>query len=305
MKLTYENCDRLKLTKDGNFICGKWDVYIFKDKCKTCGEPFLSRNKYRNGECTNTDYCCNGCARKNKTASLETRKKMSIAHSGENNPNFGRKFSAEIRQRMSKGNMGKKLSAETKIKLSKGHGVTRLGIPLYNTYGHQLTIFEEVRIHMVLVDGVVYKSLQVRCNESRCRKWFKPTLVQIQRRMQAYNGTICGQCNLYCSEECKVRCSTFNQKIWPKLQNPNKQAKPYSGTEYKLYRKVVLERENYICEYCEAKATCVHHEQTQKEQPMLSLDPDYGHACCKKCHMRYGHKKGTECSTNALSRKIC
>ena len=26
MKLTYENCDRLKLTRNGNFICGKWDV---------------------------------------------------------------------------------------------------------------------------------------------------------------------------------------------------------------------------------------------------------------------------------------
>ena len=281
MKLTYENCDRLKLTKNGNFICGKWDVYVLKDKCKTCGEPFLSRNKYRNGEHTNTDHCCNSCAKKASKASLETRKKIS------------------------KGNMGKKLSAETKIKMSKGDGITKLGIALYDTYGSRLAVFEEVRSHMILVNGVVYKSLQTRCNESGCRKWFVPIRDAVKRRVQAFNGTHRGQCNLYCSEECKVRCSTFNQKIWPKLQNPNKQAKPYSGTEYKLYRKVVLERENYICEYCEAKATCVHHEQTQKEQPMLSLDPDYGHACCKKCHMRYGHKKGTECSTNALSRKIC
>ena len=66
-----------------------------------------------------------------------------------------------------------------------------------------------------------------------------------------------------------------------------------------------MEMENYICEYCGAPATDVHHEKPKKTNPMLALDPDYGHACCEGCHYKYGHKTGTECSTGNLARKIC
>lgn len=181
-------------------------------------------------------------------------------------------------------------------------GVKKLNIPLYDTYVKQLSVFEDVRIHMIRIGCVVYKSLQVRCNEHGCRKWFVPKQIAVRNRLQSFKGQVYGQNNFYCSEGCKSICSTYGQILYPKGY---KQEKPYTQPEYDFYRKVVLERENHVCEYCGLKATNVHHEQTVKEQPMLSLDPDYGHAVCKDCHYKYGHKTGTECSTGNLAKKIC
>ena len=35
----------------------------------------------------------------------------------------------------------------------------------------------------------------------------------------------------------------------------------------------------------------------------FSLDPDFGLACCKKCHYKYGHRD--ECSPIQLAQMIC
>lgn len=184
-------------------------------------------------------------------------------------------------------------------------GVTKLDIALYDTYGSQLAQFdfEEVRVYMWMLNAVVYKTLQVRCHNSGCRKWFMPTVYEVKNRLSVFNGFSGGANDFYCDEGCKQTCSTYKKIQWVEGENPKE--KPYTKEEYDLYRQTVLERENYICEYCGAPATEVHHEQTQKEQPMLALDPDYGHATCKPCHYEYGHKTGTECSTGNLAKKIC
>lgn len=91
-------------------------------------------------------------------------------------------------------------------------GVGKLGIPLYDTYGPQLLAFEEVRIHMLRIGCVVYKALQVRCHENGCRKWFVPTLQQVDNRVQAFKGTYVGSRNFYCSEVCKYSCCTYRQQ---------------------------------------------------------------------------------------------
>jgi len=49
----------------------------------------------------------------------------------------------------------------------------------------------------------------------------------------------------------------------------------------------------------------VHHSRPQKLEPGFVLDPDFGVACCEKCHYKYGHKPGTECSTGNLANMIC
>ena len=222
---------------------------------------------------------------------------------GKDNPNFGIPLTQEHKNNISKGLKDRKPD-DTYHRRS---GVMKNDIALYNTYGPQLIQFnfEEVRMHMILVDGVVYKSLQVRCHNSDCKKWFVPSRSQVMHRLQVFKGHRSGQHDFYCDDRCKGTCSTFHKVKYREGQNPNKQEKPYTQEQYQLYRTTVLERENYKCEYCGEEATEVHHEKSQKTDPMFVVDPDYGHAVCKKCHMKYGHKKGTECSTGALARKIC
>ena len=51
--------------------------------------------------------------------SEETKKKMSVAHSGSNNYNYGRVHTAESRRKMSEANKGKKISDENKRKIKE------------------------------------------------------------------------------------------------------------------------------------------------------------------------------------------
>ena len=51
----------------------------------------------------------------------ETRRKMSIVNKGENNPNYGKKWSDDVKKRMGEGRKGKglghKMTEENKCKL--------------------------------------------------------------------------------------------------------------------------------------------------------------------------------------------
>ena len=77
----------------------------------------------------------------------------------------------------------------------------------------------------------------------------------------------------------------------------------YTQEEYNIWRTEVLERADYKCEYCEEKANHAHHSRPQKKEPFFNLDPDFGIACCEKCHYEKGHKD--ECSTGKLSKLVC
>lgn len=278
MKLCWENLDRLYLTRNGNLRVRGGNAYVYKESCKNCYKPFLATYEVTGGKVKIGDFCnvrCSMC--------------------GKNNPNFGKPLLIQTKQKLSKTNSGENHS-------NWRGGVKRLGIPLYDTYGCGLLIFEEVRIYMLRIGCTVYKTFQVRCHNSGCRKWFRPTTTQVECRLVVFNG-VGGANNFYCSEECKSTCSTYKQISRRRGEDPKEL--PYTKPEYQLYRKTVLEREDYKCEFCGALATDVHHEKSKKTDPMFALDPDYGHACCKRCHYKYGHKTGTECSTSNLAKKIC
>jgi 5-methylcytosine-specific restriction endonuclease McrA len=139
----------------------------------------------------------------------------------------------------------------------------------------------------------------VHCKNHNCNKskekngWFLTSYRKIYERIRALenpNGND-GQ-YLYCSNECKYNCILWNIK-----KDPLKtKSKCYSYSEYQTFRKFVLERDNYECQFCGKKATDVHHERPQKLEPFFALDPDFAWSCCEKCHYEKGHPKGTECS---------
>jgi len=142
------------------------------------------------------------------------------------------------------------------------------------------------------------KEILVKCKN--CGKYFEPNGTQLYeriRQLEKIDGN--DGCYFYCSEECKQQCPLYNLK-----QNPLKITKKYyTDEEYQTFRKFVLERDNYKCQYCGEKAEHVHHEKPQKLEPFFALDPDFAWSVCKKCHYKYGHKD--ECSTGKLSNIIC
>jgi hypothetical protein len=148
----------------------------------------------------------------------------------------------------------------------------------------------------------------VHCKNSNCKNskekggWFLASYSQIYERIRSLENNL-DYNFLYCCEECKKTCIIYNKKFTYFLDDNSE--KNYTLKEYQTFRNFVLERDNYICQFCGEKAEHVHHERPQKLEPFFSLDPDYAWSCCKKCHYEKGHDKDSNCSIGKISSKIC
>lgn len=160
------------------------------------------------------------------------------------------------------------------------------------------------------------KEIQVRCKNHNCVNskekdgWFTPTGRQIECRITSLERPDGNESSyFYCSEKCKEECRLFGKRVSQLIKEDeivlDIEGPLYSSEEYNIYRQEVLRRANYKCEYCDKPATYVHHGKPQKLEPFFALDPDWGVACCRKCHYKYGHKTGTKCSTGNLASIIC
>jgi hypothetical protein len=313
MKICWDMLEGVHLSRNGVFIKG-YNSYVYKDSCVECSEPYLTL-KYKQSR-----FCGLSCTSKNRVYTIETRRKMSVAHTG-------KIVSIETRKKLHAANIGKahRILSETRKLIAaqsratmlkriengtapktKGSdhsnwkgGITKKNLPLYDTYAHQIDYVHEVK--SVVKDG--FKLLEIRCKN--CNKWFVPKTNAVQSRIGALAGKNDGEHNFYCSDECKNSCSVFYQHVWPKDHKPRKTNKSiwYTDYELRIWRDVVLKRENHICEYCGGKATIAHHNKPKKLEPFFALDPDYGTACCEKCHYKYGHQG--ECNTANLAHVDC
>ena len=142
----------------------------------------------------------------------------------------------------------------------------------------------------------------IKCKCKKCGDWFYPLHDAIYIRAACLRDNK-DLSNLYCSDKCKNNCEIFGKKITELL--PIDKNQWFTSSEYQTWRITVLEREDYKCEYCEEKATHVHHIRSQKLEPFFSLDPDNGIAACEKCHFNYGHPAGTKCSNGNIAKKEC
>ncbi len=105
---------------------------------------------------------------------------------------------------------------------------------LYNTHHNQLTADEKPRL---ATDQI---SLEVRCKY--CDNHFKPTNGEVIHRVQAINGKIRGDHNLYCSEGCKYSCPIYYQSKYSKDHKPSS----YREIQGQL-RRMALERDDWSC----------------------------------------------------------
>uniref|UniRef100_A0A6M3KJI5 HNH endonuclease n=1 Tax=viral metagenome TaxID=1070528 RepID=A0A6M3KJI5_9ZZZZ len=168
----------------------------------------------------------------------------------------------------------------------KGHpnwkgGVTGLSISLYDTYASQISFCEEVQRDPGNNDW-----LQVRCTNSDCRKWFRPTYREMCGRIKALNRKNKGELRFYCSDECKKLCSIYGQYKYPKgfINTDNIR---YDQAEWS---QMVKERDECQCVKCgSTKKLVAHHIEGLIENPIMSADIDIGITLCKKCH-KLAHK---------------
>jgi len=292
VKICWDNLNKLYFDMYNNFWLNKYNVkYVYKENCKTCGEPYLMRVS------TPTKFCCGSCSKK-----------------GKNHPLYGKKLSENHRYRIGNSLKGHKISNKTKKKISLAHkgkgynksgtasrnykgGVTKLNLPLYDTYYKRLEQFEDVRRNPNNID-----LLQVKCTNNSCKEWFTPKRTSVCDRINSIKfNYVYGESRFYCCDECKNSCSIYGQILYPK--SSNMVVKEYTSYELHVWSSEVLKRANYVCEYCNKSAKYAHHIRPKKLEPFFALDPDYGISCCKECHYKYGHKE--ECSTGNLAREVC
>lgn len=247
---------------------------------------------------------------KGKKLNKNTIEKLKELQLGESNSFYGKKHSTQSRKKMSesrKGKIshrkGKNIPTEVIEKIRKKHiengknswkkKYYENNLPIYESYSKKLTVEE-----LPKRDKKDKNLLTVIC--TNCKKRFIPSLRSVVNRVRSLKGSQGGESRLYCSEKCKYTCTIY-RKI--SLQNDHPSIKNYTDEEYQTFRRFVLERDGYICQFCGEAGIDVHHERAQKLEPFFSLDPDFAWSVCKKCHYKYGHKD--ECSTGNLSKKIC
>uniref|UniRef100_A0A6M3XK83 Putative HNH endonuclease n=1 Tax=viral metagenome TaxID=1070528 RepID=A0A6M3XK83_9ZZZZ len=162
-------------------------------------------------------------------------------------------------------------------------GVSKNGIPLFDTYANQLDWCEKVR-----KDPKTPHILNVRCTESNCRKWFTPKTHEVQNRIQSLKGNQKGDNRFYCSDKCKRNCNVYRQKLYPK------NFKPYHVREVQSeLSKLVKERDNYICQRCGSKSNLqAHHYESVYYNPIMSADVDNCITSCAKHHKEVHKQSG-------------
>lgn len=223
----------------------------------------------------------------------------------------------EIKEKIIKKNTGKRHSIDSKIKMSKSHKGKILTEQHKKNIGlsGRITI-EDIKKKYLLfsrIEELRYnperlkdREIQVHCKNHNCKNskekggWFTVGKWQLSDRIRALESENGNEASyFYCSEQCKSGCILYNRRTDYLLKEENK----INSSEYNLFRKHVLYRDNYICQFCGDKATDVHHERPKKLEPFFALDPDYAWSCCKECHYEKGHKD--ECNLRKLADTIC
>ena len=179
---------------------------------------------------------------------------------------------------------------------------------IYKFFFNKLTVDELP----ILSDDCI--SLEVKCRY--CGKYFIPSFGSANNRVRALNGELHGENYLYCSEDCKQVCPVYGQVKYPKGFKQITENSGHEGDE--IWKQEVIKRniEEYgqlQCEICgntNENELSTHHEKPRKTHPEMSLDPDNGWVLCSfgkgnNCHLKYGHPKGTNCSTAELAKLVC
>jgi 5-methylcytosine-specific restriction endonuclease McrA len=256
MKICWDNLETLKYNKRTK----KWykgnNTYVYKEFCRQCSEPFLTRYMGNNSY---DDYCSRSCSRMGKKHSKETIEKVKRAakeryKNPENHPNW------------------------------KG-GIRKGGWVSYEAKAPQILFCEKVKR-----DTENEEILNVTC--AYCGKWFRPTGSQVAGRIFSlkYNK---GENRFYCSTHCKRNCPIYNQIKYPKgyynpfQDNTSREVQPE-------LRQMVFKRDGWTCQKCEQYGGSLHchHIDPVSQNPIESADIDNCITLCRSCHKGVHKQRG-------------
>jgi hypothetical protein len=223
--------------------------------CLICGKE-TSYINLRKGYCK---FCSDKCASiiyKGKHLSEETKKKISDANKGENNPNYGKHRSEETRKKLSDANKGKRLSEETKKKMSDAHKGKHPS--------------EETRKKMSDTKKGKHRSEETRKKISDAQK------------------------GKHCSEKTRKKMSDAKSgENHPNYKGgiSLKEFKDTHGLEPEEWKKLAQEirkRDNFTCQFCGKKgATSVHHIIPRRIK--IDNSPENLITLCRSCHSKIEH----------------
>lgn len=172
---------------------------------------------------------------------------------------------------------------------------TKDNLPRFDTYVKQISFANETRRN--LDDN---RLLEVKCH--KCRKWFTPKMTEVKSRINALKGIVSGECNLYCSDECRTNCATYNRVSY-QIGHPHNDDidRPYQ----REWANAVKENAEHECERCGSVENLVaHHIKPVKTHPHLQADLDNGICVCRKCDKKFFHQLDG-CKTDELARMVC
>ena len=172
-------------------------------------------------------------------------------------------------------------------------GSTSQDVCLYSTYQPQL---EPYGIECRCSDE---STLEVKCHYNDCGKWFVPPRQSVFDKIKTIKGQSGGGNNLYCSNECKGNCSTFNKISYPKGYKPDSPRREHQAE----LRSILIKERGTTCEKCGTDVgdnIICHHILPVKVEPLESLDKDNCILVCYECDQTIHQKDG--CKTGQLAR---
>ena len=158
----------------------------------------------------------------------------------------------------------------------------------YDTYYERLSYCEEIKRDIKNPNLINVKCLY-------CGGWFIPSRVQTENRLIALSTVKQGEQRFYCNKECKRLCPTYRQYRYP-LNYKKKRSLEVSPD----LRKIVFERDNWVCQKCESKESLeCHHIDPISKEPLFANDSDSCITLCDECHKEV-HMKDEECKYATL-----
>lgn len=133
--------------------------------------------------------------------------------------------------------------------------------------------------------------LEVKC--VYCGKWFAPNVNAVTNKIKSIRGGP-GENNLYCSNGCKYNCPTYKTILYQKdlKVSTSREIQPQ-------LRKLVFERDKYMCQRCNKTGSLhCHHITGVEVNPIESADIDNCITLCEVCHIDTHKQKG--CKYNDL-----
>ena len=151
--------------------------------------------------------------------------------------------------------------------------ISKLNLPLYNTYAPQIEKYYEV-YKIPFGEGNDVLLLGINCKH--CNRIFVPNASTVINRIRSINTLNNGENNFYCSDTCKKTCSIFGRRVKHKVFKPSRQ---------KDWSTLVKDRDRHTCQICGVAGTkmVAHHIDPVVCNPIESADIDNGITLCTGC----------------------